>query len=113
MQRKLGKTILFVSNDIDEAVKMGDKVALFRDGRLEQFDSPDNVLAHPAHQFVADSGGRYRTPQRLPLERPANLLERDAPRVTARDPLDHPARHKLGWRPIGRAAARGSMLEAR
>src|SRR3546814_15175073 len=92
MQRKLGKTILFVSHDIDEAVKMGDKVALFRDGRLEQFDSPDNVLAHPANEFVADFVGRDRTLKRLPLARAADVLDRDAPRVYARDTLDQAAR---------------------
>src|SRR3546814_694811 len=92
MQRKLGKTILFVSHDIDEAVKMGDKVALFRDGRLEQFDSPDNVLAHPANEFVADFVGRDRTLKRLPLARAADVLDRDAPRVNASDTLDTAAR---------------------
>src|SRR3546814_17460729 len=87
MQRKLGKTILFVSNDIDEAVKMGDKVALFRDGRLEQFDSPDNVLAHPANEFVADFVGRDRTHKRLPLARAADVLDRDAPPVNPSETL--------------------------
>src|SRR3546814_17163004 len=85
MQRKLGKTILFVSHDIDEAVKMGDKVALFRDGRLEQFDSPDKVLAHPANEFVADFVGRDRTLKRLPLASAADVLDRAAPRVNASD----------------------------
>lgn len=77
MQRKLGKTILFVSHDIDEAVKMGDKIALFSEGRLQQFDSPDNVLAHPANDFVADFVGRDRTLKRLPLACAADVLERD------------------------------------
>ena len=47
MQRRLKKTVMFVSHDIDEAVKMADKIAIFRAGKLEQFDSPDNILAHP------------------------------------------------------------------
>jgi osmoprotectant transport system ATP-binding protein len=92
MQKKLGKTILFVSHDIDEAVKMGDKVALFREGRLEQFDSPDNFLAHPANDFVADFVGRDRTLKRLPLACAADVLDSDAPRVTAGDTLDTAAR---------------------
>src|SRR5207249_2038801 len=47
LQQRLRKTVLFVSHDIDEAVKMSDKIAIFRAGRLEQFASPDTVLAHP------------------------------------------------------------------
>src|SRR3546814_11903049 len=92
MQRKLGKTILFVSHDIDEAVMMGDKVALFRDGRLEQFDSPDNVLAHPANEFVADCVRLHRPLKRLPLARAAAVLARAAPRLTPSDTLDTAAR---------------------
>ncbi|MEO8536314.1 MAG: ABC transporter ATP-binding protein, partial [Betaproteobacteria bacterium] len=44
MHRRLKKTVMFVSHDIDEAVKMADKIAIFRAGKLEQFDSPDNIL---------------------------------------------------------------------
>ena len=51
MQAALKKTIMFVSHDIDEAVKMGDLIAIFRDGRLVQYDTPDNLLAHPADSF--------------------------------------------------------------
>jgi len=92
MQRKLGKTILFVSHDIDEAVKMGDKIALFRDGKLEQFDSPDKVLAHPANDFVADFVGRDRTLKRLPLARAADVMDPGAPHVGAGDTLGTAAR---------------------
>ena len=48
MQGELKKTIMFVSHDIDEAVKMGDKIAIFRAGKIEQYDNPDQILAHPA-----------------------------------------------------------------
>src|SRR5207247_7640928 len=41
MHHRLRKTVMFVSHDIDEAVKMADKVAIFRAGKLEQFDSPE------------------------------------------------------------------------
>ncbi len=52
MQKKLKKTILFVSHDIDEAVKMGDKIAIFREGVLEQFDTPGRILGNPVNDFV-------------------------------------------------------------
>ena len=67
MHRRLKKTVMFVSHDIDEAVKMADKVAIFRAGKLEQFDSPDNILAHPAQRFIADFVGTDRTLKRLRL----------------------------------------------
>ena len=67
MQQTLRKTILFVSHDIDEAVKMADRIAIFRTGRLAQFGPPDELLAHPADDFVASFVGRDRTLKRLRL----------------------------------------------
>jgi osmoprotectant transport system ATP-binding protein len=67
MQRTLRKTVLFVSHDIDEAVKMADRIAIFREGRLVQFAAPDKVLAHPADEFVAGFVGGDRTLKRLRL----------------------------------------------
>ncbi len=88
MQETLGKTILFVSHDIDEAVKMGDKVAIFRDGKLEQFASPDDVLAHPGNNFIADFVGGDRTLKRLRLVRVGEAMDAVAPTVKAQDALD-------------------------
>ena len=67
MQRKLKKTVLFVSHDIDEAVKMADRIAIFRAGRLEQYAAPDELLARPANDFVAGFVGSDRTLKRLRL----------------------------------------------
>jgi osmoprotectant transport system ATP-binding protein len=65
MQKSLRKTVLFVSHDIDEAVKMADFIAIFRAGRLEQFAPPDEMLARPANDFVAGFVGADRTLKRL------------------------------------------------
>jgi len=65
MQRSLRKTVLFVSHDIDEAVKMADRIAIFRSGRLEQYAAPDELLARPANDFVAGFVGTDRTLKRL------------------------------------------------
>ncbi|MBV7486554.1 ABC transporter ATP-binding protein [Bordetella sp. BOR01] len=65
IQREVRKTIMFVSHDIDEAVKMADKIAVFRAGKLEQFDTPDRLLAEPANDFVAGFVGKDRTLKRL------------------------------------------------
>ena len=67
MNAELGKTVLFVSHDIDEAIKMGDKIAIFREGVLEQCDTPDEILANPANQFVKEFVGSDRALKRLKL----------------------------------------------
>jgi osmoprotectant transport system ATP-binding protein len=74
MQQKLRKTILFVSHDIDEAVKMADRIAIFHSGRLVQFAAPDEMLAHPADAFVAGFVGRDRTLKRLRLTRVRDVM---------------------------------------
>ncbi|MGH3796229.1 MAG: ABC transporter ATP-binding protein [Pseudonocardiaceae bacterium] len=61
LQGELGKTILFVTHDIDEAIKLGDTVAVLRTGGvLAQFDPPQRLLAAPADDFVAGFVGRDR-----------------------------------------------------
>ena len=67
MNAELGKTVLFVSHDIDEAIKMGDKIAIFREGVLEQCDTPDEILANPANSFVKEFVGTDRALKRLKL----------------------------------------------
>ncbi|NSX06565.1 osmoprotectant ABC transporter ATP-binding protein OsmV [Cupriavidus gilardii] len=69
MQRQLGKTVIMVSHDIDEAIKLADKVAVFRAGKLVQFDHPDALLAHPADEFVQAFVGHDNTLKRLLLVR--------------------------------------------
>ena len=65
MQKSLRKTVLFVSHDIDEAVKMADCIAIFRAGKLEQFAPPDELLGRPANDFVRGFVGSDRTLKRL------------------------------------------------
>ncbi|MGT2458619.1 osmoprotectant ABC transporter ATP-binding protein OsmV [Cupriavidus basilensis] len=69
MQRQLGKTVIMVSHDIDEAIKLGDRVAVFRGGKLVQFDHPDALLARPADDFVQAFIGHDNTLKRLLLVR--------------------------------------------
>jgi len=52
VQRDVHKTILFVSHDIEEAFKLGDRIAVLSEGRLAQLGSPIELLAHPANDFV-------------------------------------------------------------
>ena len=93
MQQSLRKTILFVSHDIDEAVKMADRIAIFRAGKLAQFGPPDELLAHPADEFVASFVGRDRTLKRLRLIRVREVMgpidgdNASGPSVSAEDDL--------------------------
>jgi osmoprotectant transport system ATP-binding protein len=67
MQRQLNKTVIMVSHDIDEAIKLGDRVAVFRRGQLVQYDHPDTLLAHPHDEFVGAFVGQDSTLKRLLL----------------------------------------------
>ena len=52
IQQKLKKTIIFITHDINEAFKIGDRVAIMRDGRLIQVDTPENMITNPADDYV-------------------------------------------------------------
>lgn len=91
MNAVLGKTVLFVSHDIDEAIKMGDKIAIFRDGILEQCDSPDEILANPANRFIKDFVGSDRALKRLKLINVADAIMPFRMAVKAEDSLDKAA----------------------
>jgi osmoprotectant transport system ATP-binding protein len=70
LQARLRKTIVFVTHDIDEALKMGDKVAVMQvGGKLAQYASPAVLLAEPANEFVASFVGADRGLKRLALQR--------------------------------------------
>jgi len=53
LHRELGKTVLFVTHDINEAFKLGDRVMVMNEGRLLQFDEPREIVRHPADDFVS------------------------------------------------------------
>ncbi len=53
IQRKLNKTILFVTHDVSEAFKLGDKVMIMHEGKIQQFDTPYGIISKPANEYVA------------------------------------------------------------
>ncbi|NEU14226.1 ABC transporter ATP-binding protein [Methylobacterium sp. BTF04] len=65
--RTLRKTVMIVTHDIDEAMRLGDQVALMREGRVVQADTPERLLAKPADAFVAGFVGQDRALRRLAL----------------------------------------------
>ncbi|MFD8640703.1 ABC transporter ATP-binding protein [Streptomyces zaomyceticus] len=65
LQATVRKTVLLVTHDIEEAVRMGDRMAVYGQGRIEQFDTPATVLGSPATPYVADFVGSDRGLKRL------------------------------------------------
>ena len=52
LQGVLNKTIMFVTHDFDEALRLADRIAIMKDGIIEQLDTPDNIVLHPATEYV-------------------------------------------------------------
>jgi len=65
--RAVRKTVVIVTHDLDEAVKMGDRIAIMNEGRLVQYDTPDRLMAAPANDFVERFVGEERALRRLGL----------------------------------------------
>src|SRR5438874_2101471 len=134
IQREVRKTVIFVTHDIDEAIKLGDRIAIMNAGRLEQYDTPAAILAKPASDLVIDLLGPDRGLKRLSvtpielkaLERPPvvhaedsladarRLLDSRWDRVIVLDPTDKPVgeldRDATGGE--GRVGDRARPLEA-
>ncbi|MBI2774136.1 MAG: ATP-binding cassette domain-containing protein [Chloroflexi bacterium] len=73
---RIGMTVLFVTHDVDEAIKVGDRIALIRGGKLVQYGPPDELLARPADAFVREFVGLDRWRKRLDVLAAAGLLDR-------------------------------------
>jgi osmoprotectant transport system ATP-binding protein len=87
LHRAVPKTVVFVSHDIDEAVKMADRVAVMREGRLVQYAPPAELLASPADDFVADFVGADRALKSLSLTRVEEIDLIPAPLVRVGEPV--------------------------
>ena len=66
LQQKLGKTFIFVTHDMDEAIKLADKICIMSHGEVIQYDTPDNILRYPANDFVREFIGQNRLIQDRP-----------------------------------------------
>ncbi|MEU1042167.1 ABC transporter ATP-binding protein [Streptomyces sp. NPDC005551] len=84
LQQSVRKTVLFVTHDIEEAVRLGDRIAVYGAGRIEQFDTPSAVLGAPATGYVADFVGADRGLKRLSVT-PIEESDLDQPPVVRLD----------------------------
>jgi osmoprotectant transport system ATP-binding protein len=118
LQQRLHKTIVLVTHDIDEAIRLGDRVAILSEGgRIEQYDTPGEILRDPANEFVADFLGTDRGIKRLSLIPisaieldPGPVVPRSASIAVARDVM---ARYRIDWALIGEGKSIEGWFEAR
>lgn len=75
IQEEIQKTIVFVTHDINEAIKMGTKIALLKEGELIQYSSPAKLLAQPKSKFVSDFVGADRTLKSMRLMRVEDAMK--------------------------------------
>ncbi|MBW6464188.1 MAG: ABC transporter ATP-binding protein [Firmicutes bacterium] len=95
LQEKISKTIIFVTHDIDEAIKMGDMIAVMREGKLVQYSTPEDLLSTPADEFVANLVGGNRSIKRLHLIRVSEILNRKVATVNMSDTLEAAKKHVI------------------
>src|SRR4051812_4270394 len=79
LHAEVRKTVIFVTHDIDEAIKMGHRIAILKDGELVQYGTPDAILASPANEFIADFVGADRGLKRLLLRELRDIELEPAP----------------------------------
>jgi osmoprotectant transport system ATP-binding protein len=114
LQQKLGKTVVMVTHDIDEAIKLGDRVCVMNAGAVEQYGTPEEVLRNPRSRFVRQFVGSDRALKRLSrlrvgeLLRPVAALDISAPAKDAEVAL---SRHKTVY--ITRAGRLAGWLDRR
>lgn len=92
LQKTLNKTIIFVTHDMDEAIKLADKIAIMHDGKLIQFDTPDNILANPINNFVKEFIGSHRLIQQKPNFKTVDEVMIKAISITIERSLDEAIR---------------------
>lgn len=80
LQRTLKKTIVFITHDLNEAMFLGDRIAVMRDGRIVQIGTPEDILTDPANDYVEQF---VQDVDRARVLTAANVMERPRPRVDA------------------------------
>lgn len=95
LQKQLKKTILFVSHDVEEALRLADRIMILCNGKIVQYDTPFNILTRPANDFVHNLMGAEDRVRQLSLLRvetamkdlPGNYQARDTPAIASDDNL--------------------------
>src|SRR5690625_7886098 len=85
LQQDLGKTIVFVTHDMDEAIKLADRIVIMRAGEIVQVDTPDEILRNPASEFVQEFIGKHRLITSRPTLRTVSQIMNKEPKVITED----------------------------
>jgi len=93
LQQKMNKTIVFITHDLDEALKIGDRVALMKDGEVVQIDPPELILTNPADEYVAKfvedvDLAKVLTAEGVMIHPKVVAFPKDGPRVALRKMKD-------------------------
>jgi osmoprotectant transport system ATP-binding protein len=91
IQRRVRKTVVFVTHDLDEAIRLAGRIVIMEKGRVVQHDTPENILAHPANRFVNSFVGSDRALKRL-SRYPASAIMRPPESVPETDDVEKKAR---------------------
>ncbi len=89
LQQKMRKTIIFITHDLDEALKLGDRIAIMKDGSIEQIGTPEEILTNPATGYVANfvndvDRSRILKAEHIMIRPTAHISASDGPRVALR-----------------------------
>ena len=98
LQRRLCKTVVFITHDLDEALKLGNRIAILKDGRLSQVGTPEEILLTPADDYVAAFVGDVNRARVLTVD---TVLSAPAPRLES-DGIEG-ARNEMRRRGVSRA----------
>lgn len=94
LQARLHKTIIFITHDLDEALRLGDRIAILKDGKVQQIGTPEDILTSPANEYVTDftrDVNRVRVlTARSVMRKPRPMnIQRGGPRVALRLMEEH------------------------
>lgn len=82
LQQEMGKTVVFVTHDMDEAIKLSDRIAVMDKGKIVQFDTPENILTNPENEFVENMLGEDRLSQaKFDYEPVSKIMSKDVFKV--------------------------------
>jgi osmoprotectant transport system ATP-binding protein len=82
LQKDINKTIIFVTHDMDEAIKIADQIILMKDGHVVQKGSPQDLLTNPANEFVKEFIGSQRLKDAKTLPPLSEFIQKDYPRIS-------------------------------
>lgn len=83
IQQSLKKTVIFVTHDMDEALKLGDRICIMKDGQIIQFDTPEQILRNPANDFVKEFIGEDKIWDQPELIKVKDIMIKDPVKCTS------------------------------